>query len=227
MDDWRSSVAQPALSIILVFQDGRLFWRPKRQLFLDADCFCFPSYYQAESFGIVLVEAMAFGLPIITARWRTIPELLPNGYAGLVDPRSPSEIEEDLRKQLKFHWSDRADVVVVSPEIEEWLWRGIPHVAKMLEMSAETVRKRLRELGFLGEREPKPSRPKEAFLALLHERRKVPSSAVYAGLARQMSLRTAGCRSSSFPRLVERLREWFPKVTAQPPGARAPNSSAD
>jgi glycosyltransferase involved in cell wall biosynthesis len=73
----------------------------KHRLFRESDCFCFPSYYQAESFGIVLVEAMAHGLPIITARWRTIPELLPAGYGGLVEPRSPEQIAAALEKLLR------------------------------------------------------------------------------------------------------------------------------
>jgi glycosyltransferase involved in cell wall biosynthesis len=73
----------------------------KSRLLGDCDCFCFPTYYQAESFGIVLVEAMAFGLPIVTTRWRTIPELLPPGYSGLVEPRSPEQIVTVLGSLLK------------------------------------------------------------------------------------------------------------------------------
>jgi glycosyltransferase involved in cell wall biosynthesis len=64
----------------------------KGRLFRENDCFCFPSYYSAESFGIVLVEAMAFGLDIVTTRWRSIPELLPGGYPGIVEPKSPAQI---------------------------------------------------------------------------------------------------------------------------------------
>jgi glycosyltransferase involved in cell wall biosynthesis len=39
-----------------------------------------------------LIEAMAFGLPILTTRWRSIPELFPANYPGLVDIRSPEQI---------------------------------------------------------------------------------------------------------------------------------------
>jgi glycosyltransferase involved in cell wall biosynthesis len=70
----------------------------KRRSFLDADVFCFPSYYYAESFGLVLVEAMAFGLPSVTTRWRTIPELFPDQYAGLVPIRSPDQIATALQR---------------------------------------------------------------------------------------------------------------------------------
>jgi len=72
----------------------------KRRLFRESDCLCFPTYYQAESFGIVLIEAMAHGLPVVTTRWRTIPELLPAGFNGLVEPRSPEQIAAALRALL-------------------------------------------------------------------------------------------------------------------------------
>jgi len=50
----------------------------------EADLFCFPTLYAAENQPITLIEAMAFGLPIVTTRWRSLPEMLPPGYPGLV-----------------------------------------------------------------------------------------------------------------------------------------------
>src|SRR5690606_7257386 len=46
----------------------------KNQLLRQADLFCFPTYYQNENQPVNLIEAMAFGLPILTTRWRSIPE---------------------------------------------------------------------------------------------------------------------------------------------------------
>jgi len=68
----------------------------KRRVFIESDCFCFPTYFPAESFGLVAVEAMAFGLPLVTTRWRSLPEILPSGYPGLVAIKSPDQIADAL-----------------------------------------------------------------------------------------------------------------------------------
>jgi glycosyltransferase involved in cell wall biosynthesis len=68
----------------------------KRRLFDECDGLCFPTYYSAESFGIVIIEAMAHGMDIVTTRWRTIPELFPAGYSGLVEPRAPAQVAAAL-----------------------------------------------------------------------------------------------------------------------------------
>jgi len=72
----------------------------KEQLLRDADVFCFPTFYPNENQPVNLIEAMAFGLPIVTTRWRSLPELFPPGYAGLVDIRAPEQIAEGLLESL-------------------------------------------------------------------------------------------------------------------------------
>jgi glycosyltransferase involved in cell wall biosynthesis len=64
----------------------------KERLFNEADLFCFPTYYENENQPVNLIEAMAFGLPILTTRWRSIPEWFPANYSGLVDIRSPEQV---------------------------------------------------------------------------------------------------------------------------------------
>jgi len=54
-----------------------------------ADLFLFPSYYANEGQPLNLIEAMAHGLSPVTTRWRGIPEMLPDGYVGLVAPGDP------------------------------------------------------------------------------------------------------------------------------------------
>jgi glycosyltransferase involved in cell wall biosynthesis len=64
----------------------------KLELLRYSDLFCFPTYYENENQPVNLIEAMAFGLPILTTRWRSLPELFPPDYPGLVDIRSPEQI---------------------------------------------------------------------------------------------------------------------------------------
>jgi glycosyltransferase involved in cell wall biosynthesis len=85
----------------VVIYHGFIAGENKRRLFEENDVFCFPTFYSAESFGIVLIEAMAFGLPIVTTRWRSIPELMPEGYPGLVEPKDPQAISDALETILR------------------------------------------------------------------------------------------------------------------------------
>ncbi len=68
----------------------------KRAALRQADFFCFPTYYQNENQPVNLIEAMAYGLPILTTRWRSLPELLPPDYRYLVDVRSPEQVSAAL-----------------------------------------------------------------------------------------------------------------------------------
>jgi len=54
-----------------------------------ADVFCLPSVQEA--FGIVFLEAMASGLPVVATRAAAIPEVVPDGQAGLLVP--PGDVE--------------------------------------------------------------------------------------------------------------------------------------
>ncbi len=68
----------------------------KHRLLREADLFCFPTYYENENQPVNLIEAMAFGLPILTTRWRSILELFPANYTGVVDIRAPDQIARGL-----------------------------------------------------------------------------------------------------------------------------------
>ncbi|MEI9999666.1 MAG: glycosyltransferase [Verrucomicrobiota bacterium] len=58
----------------------------KRELYRRADCLLFPTFYPAESFGLVVAEAMAHGCAVITTRWQAVPEVLPPGDPNVVEP---------------------------------------------------------------------------------------------------------------------------------------------
>ncbi len=65
----------------------------------DADLFLFPTYYAAEGQPLNLIEAMAHGLPIVTTRWRAIPDLIPSGYPGLIPIQDPAAAAAALAAQ--------------------------------------------------------------------------------------------------------------------------------
>ena len=68
----------------------------KERALREADLFCFPTRYPAENQPVTLIEAMAFGLPIVTTRWRSIPEMFPPGYPGLVTDQETGPIADAL-----------------------------------------------------------------------------------------------------------------------------------
>lgn len=68
----------------------------KEKLLRTADVFCFPTFYPNENQPVNLIEAMAYGLPVLTTRWRSLPEIFPPHYPGLVDVRSLEQIADAL-----------------------------------------------------------------------------------------------------------------------------------
>jgi len=72
----------------------------KVELLRDADLFLFPTRYLGENQPVNLIEAMAFGLPIVTTRWRSLPEMLPPDYLGLVSGQNPEEIAAAILQVL-------------------------------------------------------------------------------------------------------------------------------
>jgi glycosyltransferase involved in cell wall biosynthesis len=70
-----------------------------RAWYSRATIFCLLSIQ--EGFGIVFLEAMVSGLPVVSTTARAIPEVVPHGRAGLlVPPRDPSALAEALLSLL-------------------------------------------------------------------------------------------------------------------------------
>lgn len=68
-----------------VFAYGGKYGKDKYPFFNQADIFVFPTYNEA--FGLVCLEAMEFGLPIISTPEGSIPEVVIDGETGYLVPR--------------------------------------------------------------------------------------------------------------------------------------------
>jgi phosphatidylinositol alpha-1,6-mannosyltransferase len=67
--------------------------------YVNADVFCLPSVQ--EGFGIVFLEAMAAGLPVVACRAAAIPEVVLDGVTGqLSAPRHPAALADAMAELL-------------------------------------------------------------------------------------------------------------------------------
>ncbi len=68
----------------------------KKSALEKADCLVFPTFYEGETQGLVLLEAMSAGLAVITTSWRGVPEVLPEGYEWVIAPGSAEELARTM-----------------------------------------------------------------------------------------------------------------------------------
>lgn len=62
------------------------------------DVLVLPTYYEGEGYPGVIIEAFSLGLPVITTRWKAIPELVKDGETGLlISPRSSEELYSAIK----------------------------------------------------------------------------------------------------------------------------------
>lgn len=87
-------------------------------IYKNANVLAFPSV-KWESFGIVLVEAMASGLPVVATKDPIRREIV--GVAGiLIDPTNTEEYSKALQKALDTKWGDKP-----RKQAEKFSWDGI------------------------------------------------------------------------------------------------------
>ena len=70
----------------VVSMDGELTGAEKWAAFAAADMFCFPTHHPSETFGIVLLEALSFSLPVVATRWRGTADIVADGGNGFLVP---------------------------------------------------------------------------------------------------------------------------------------------
>lgn len=79
---------------------GVLTGQAKHDQYLRADVFCFPTFFECESFGLVAVEAMQFKVPVILSRWRGVQSLIEDGVEGFFVPVRDAQSVADKLSQL-------------------------------------------------------------------------------------------------------------------------------
>ena len=126
--------------------------------------------------------------------------------SGALDEHSATE---EIEHQLADEWGDFCAAVVVSPELEAWVWASSPHVQRVLGWTGRLdLRQHLANEGKWALDEAKPPRPKETMQEVMRLTRKRRSPAIYGELASSVSL--ANCSDPGFLRFRSVLQEQFP-----------------
>ncbi|MDB5121038.1 MAG: glycosyltransferase family 1 protein [Sphingobacteriales bacterium] len=85
-----------------VFAHGKKYGEEKYHYLHDSDLFVFPTYYHNECFPLVLLEAMQFGLPIISTNEGGIRDIIEDGKTGyLVEKKDASSLAEKIEFLIK------------------------------------------------------------------------------------------------------------------------------
>ena len=99
----------------IVTLTGPIYGEKKNKMFMESDIFVFPTH--DEVFGLVNLEAMRAGLPIVTTNEGSIPEIVIDGLNGfIVDPKD-IDMLADRVQQLIFDQNLRNKMGHASREI--------------------------------------------------------------------------------------------------------------
>jgi glycosyltransferase involved in cell wall biosynthesis len=78
-----------------VFYLGPKYGDEKNQVFMNSDVLVYPTYNDV--WGLVIIEAMQFGLPVIATREGAIPLLVEDGVTGLLaEKKNPEQLSDKL-----------------------------------------------------------------------------------------------------------------------------------
>lgn len=82
-EEWFNSEIKPHIDGVNIEFIGEVNDEEKKELYSNASALVFPSRWN-EAFGLVAIEAMASGVPVIGSNMGAIPEIVQNGINGFV-----------------------------------------------------------------------------------------------------------------------------------------------
>jgi len=102
---------------------GYLAGQELASAYASGDAFLFPS--STETLGLVLLEAMAAGCPVVGANRGGIPDIVSDGVNGcLYDPDQPASLTTAVQRLLGDPAARRQLRLAAREEAERWGWAG-------------------------------------------------------------------------------------------------------
>lgn len=94
----RAFVADRGLHHRVSFE-GPKFGAGKIEALKAADALVFPTHFECETFGLVVAESMAAGIPAVASDWSGLRDLIVNGESGyLSEVKSPASVAQAMLK---------------------------------------------------------------------------------------------------------------------------------
>lgn len=92
---------------------GQLKGQEKFSAFASADIFCYPTFFESESFGLVAVEAMCFSLPVVATKWRGVQSVVDEDHTGFLVPIKDAPA-----------LADKLEALISDPELRKAMGRA-------------------------------------------------------------------------------------------------------
>jgi hypothetical protein len=124
-------------------------------------------------------------------------------------PGNAAFIQQELLTRLQQGgWpGGRAQVIVLEPELEIWIWATSSHVPEVLRTSWDEIHILAQARGYWLAGHNKPSQPKELLEAILKRQHRPRSAAIFQELVRRVGF--ARCQDPAFLLLCQTLKAWF------------------
>jgi len=108
-----------------VFFEGKVSMELLPSYFTTCDIFCSPAY-SGESFGIILLESLASGTPVVASDIPGYNNVIKNGYNGiLVSAKNPSAITDAVERIIKNNTLRKKLIDNGIASVKQYSWKVI------------------------------------------------------------------------------------------------------